>query len=298
MLGIRAVGTVFHTPAIQAAIPMFAPGKELVRVNGWIQFMQSGAYMIGPVLGAALYAVLPLPIIMLTDVVGAVVACICVAIIKIPDPPREKQKAPNVFREMKEGIVILLRKTRLWILTLSATLCMVFLLPLSSLFPLMTSVHFSGTAWHASIIEFAYAGGMMLCAAILSIYGEINNKFRVIYVALIGYGAATLLSGLLPSDMSAFWFFALFSAFMGAGGILYNVPYMAYLQQTIPPEAQGRVFSLISSLMSLAMPIGLMIAGPFAQVYGVAQLFFISGIAIVLIMLVSALITLPKRSDT
>lgn len=67
VLGVRAVGGVFHTPAIQAMIPMLVPKEQLVRANGWSQFMQSGAFMLGPVLGAAMYGVLPMPVILLTD---------------------------------------------------------------------------------------------------------------------------------------------------------------------------------------------------------------------------------------
>jgi len=297
VLGVRAIGNVFHTLAIQAAVPMLVPMEELVRANGWSQFMQSGAFMLGPVLGAALYAAFPLPVIMLTDVLGAVIACVCVAVIRIPDPPREKQKRPNVFREMKECAAVLLRDKRLCIVTLASTICMVFYLPISSLYPLMISVHLSGTAWHASIIGFVYAGGMMLCAAIVSTYGEIKNKLPLVHIALIGFGVTALLCGILPADLSVFWVFALLCALMGASGNLSNIPYMAYLQQTIPPEAQGRVFSLVVSLMSLAMPIGLLIAGPIAEAYGVAQWFFISGIAMIVIMLISAaVISLRKRS--
>lgn len=73
VLGIRAVGSVFHSPAIQAAVPMLVPPQELVRANGWSQFMQSGAFLLGPVLGAAMYAVLPLWIILLSDLAGALV---------------------------------------------------------------------------------------------------------------------------------------------------------------------------------------------------------------------------------
>lgn len=51
VLGIRAVGTVFHTPAMQALVPLLVPREELVRANGWSQFFQSGAFMLGPVLG-------------------------------------------------------------------------------------------------------------------------------------------------------------------------------------------------------------------------------------------------------
>lgn len=290
VLGLRAVGSVFHTPAIQAAVPMLVPAEQLVRANGWSQFMQSGAFMLGPVLGAALYAVLPLPAIMLIDVAGALIACVSVAATRIPDPPRQMHEAPHIFREMKEGAAVLLKDKRLCIVTIAATLCMVFYLPLSSLYPLMTSDYFAGTAWHASVVELVYAGGMMLCAAIVSARGEIKNKFRVIHIALIGFGMTNLLCGLLPADLSAFWMFAVLCALMGAGGNLYSIPYMAYLQQTIAPEAQGRVFSLIGSLMCLAMPVGLLIAGPVAEEHGVAMWFLVSGIAMTIIMLGSAVI--------
>ncbi|WP_042316228.1 hypothetical protein [Desulfofarcimen acetoxidans] len=36
---------MFHSPAIQAAVPMLVPQQELVRVNGWSQSMQSGAFL-------------------------------------------------------------------------------------------------------------------------------------------------------------------------------------------------------------------------------------------------------------
>jgi len=294
VLGIRAVGNVFHTPAIQAAVPMLVPPEQLVRANGWSQFMQSGAFMLGPVLGAALYAALPLPIIMLTDVAGALIASVSVAIVRIPDPPRERRETPRVFLEMKEGAVFLLRDRRLFTVTISSMLCMVFFLPLSTLYPLMTSQHLSGTAWHASIVELLYAGGMLLCAAIISARGEIRNKFRVIHMALAGFGATILLCGVLPADLSVFWLFAVLCALMGAGGNLFNIPYTAYLQQTIPPEAQGRVFSLVGSLMCLAMPLGLTIAGPAAEAYGVSHWFLVSGIAMIVIVLISAAL-MPRR---
>jgi DHA3 family macrolide efflux protein-like MFS transporter len=50
VLGVRAVAGVFHTPAIQAVVPMLVPGEELVKANGWSQLLQAGAFMLGPVI--------------------------------------------------------------------------------------------------------------------------------------------------------------------------------------------------------------------------------------------------------
>ncbi len=290
ILGARAFGNVFHAPAVSAALPMIVPQDELMRANGWNQFLQSGAFMLGPVLGAAMYAALPLSVILLTDIIGAAIACVCVAIIKIPDPPKDESRIPNVMREMKEGAGYLLRDRRLFIVTLAATLCMIFYLPLSSLYPLMTGVHFSGTAWHAGLIELVYAAGMMASAAIIGARGEIKHKFRMIHIALIVFGMINLVCGILPADISYFWIFAVLCIFMGMTGNLYSIPYMTYLQQTIPPEAQGRVFSLITTLMCLAMPLGLLIAGPFAEANGVVMWFLVAGGAMIAIMSASAVI--------
>ena len=77
---------------------------------------------------------------------------------------------------------------------------------------------------------------------------------------------------------------------MGASGNVYNIPYMAYLQETVPPEALGRVFSLIGSLMSLSMPVGLLISGPIAEKYGVPLWFLVTGIMTLAATAVNALI--------
>lgn len=296
VIGIRAVGGVFHTPAIQAAIPMLVPGDQLVRANGWSQFMQSGAFMLGPVLGAAMYAALPLPVILLTDLIGALAASGTAAVVKIPEIEHTIQKMPHFFREMKEGASVFLKDRKLSVVTLAATIAMIFYMPLSSFYPLMTSDYFQATAWHASMVELLYAGGMMLCAVVLSYFGTLKNKFAVIHLGLTGLAASTFFCGILPPNMGVFWIFAGLCALMGASGNLYNIPYVAYIQETIPHESQGRAFSLMGSLMSLTMPIGLLIAGPVAERHGVALWFFISGIALFVITAVSALLTLGRNA--
>ena len=85
--------------------------------------------------------------------------------------------------------------------------------------------------------------------------------------------------------------FAVLCAIMGGGGNVYSVPYTSNVQQTIPPEAMGRVFSLIGSLMSFSMPIGLLIAGPVAERLGVGPWFVVAGVATLLITGISFVIT-------
>ncbi|MEL7567467.1 MAG: MFS transporter [Dehalobacterium sp.] len=296
VLGIRAVGNVFHSPAIQAAVPMLVPQQELVRANGWSQFMQSGAFLLGPVLGAAMYAALPLWIILLSDLAGALVACVTVALVKIPDPERHTQQRPHFFHEMKEGAAAIWQDRKLFIVTAATLLGMVFYAPLSTFYPLMTSDYFRADAWHASMVNFGYAVGMMLCAIFLGRFGTIKNKFPVIHMGLLGMGTSSLLCGLLPAGMVWFWVFAALCALLGASSNLYNIPYVAYIQETIAPDRMGRAFSLIGSLSSGTMPLGLLIAGPIAENKGVSLWFFVSGVVLLLLTLISALLILPQKA--
>lgn len=282
-MGLRALGNVFHVPAIQAITPLLVPQEELMRANGVNQFLQSGAFMLGPVLGAAMFASLPMWVILLTDTLGAVIASLFMLVVPIPElPPREGQ-APHFWGELKSGLAALTQSKPLWLLTLCATVCMAFFLPLSSYYPLMTSGFFQASAWHASLVEMGYAGGMMLFAALMGKVGDkAKNPLFLSYLGLFGLGLTSLLCGLLPAAMWAFWIFALLCALMGGCGNVYSIPYMATLQRSIPPEAQGRVFSLIGSLMSLAMPVGLLFSGPAAERIGVHGWFFVTGVAVCL----------------
>lgn len=291
ILGIRAVASVFHTPATQSIIPMLVPKQQLVRANGWSQFMQSGSLMLGPVIGAAMYAVLPIPIILLSDLMGALVASATILIVKIPELKPEQQKRPNLLKEMKEGISIFYKDKKLCIVTLAAAVCMIFYMPLSSFFPLMTSGYFHATAWHASAVQFGYAGGMMLCSVLAGVYGNKKDKLFVLHIGLLGIGLGSFFCGILPDSSTAFWVFAILCTIIGASGNLYNIPYVAYMQETIPHGLHGRAFSIMNSLMSATMPLGLIIAGPVAEVLGVKAWFFISGIAFVIITAISFFLT-------
>lgn len=285
VLGIRALGGVFHTPAIQALIPKLVPAEELVRANGWSQFMQSGAFMLGPVLGALMYGVLPMWIILMTDFIGAVIASAAVWIIKVDEPDKIGAEYPHFWTEFKEGAAVYRKDRALSRLFAVSVISMIFFMPLSSLYPLMTSSYFEGSALQGSIVELLYAMGMMLAAFCVGLFGNMKDKLLVSYLGLFGVGVTSFVCGILPSTVWAFWIFAGMCCLMGGFGNIFGIPCMAYMQETIAPQAQGRAFSLWGSVTSLAMPAGLLLSGPFAEKYGVASWFLITGIGVMVIVL-------------
>lgn len=279
VLGIRAVGEVFHTPAIQALIPMMVPQEELMKANGWSQFMQSGAFMLGPVLGAMMFGALSMPVILMTDLAGALVASITVAVVKIEEPEKNGTKYPDFVREFKEGVAVYRSRPRLMHLLINAGICMIFFMPLTTLYPLMSSDYFRVNALHAGIVEFFYAVGMMGSALLAAQWGKKVERLRLSRMGLLGLGASTMVCGMLPVGYVWFWVFAMVCIVMGGCGNIYALPLTTYMQEHIAPEALGRAFSLMGSVMSLTMPLGLLISGPCAERFGVAFWFLFSGAA-------------------
>ncbi|MDO4288429.1 MAG: MFS transporter [Eubacterium sp.] len=297
VLALRSLGTVFHTPAIQSIIPTLVPQEALVKVNGWSQFMQSGAFMLGPVVGAAMYGFLPMSVILLTDFVGAAVASLTVLAVKIPDLRQRTGEKPHFWREMKEGIAVCIADRTLARLLAVAGVSMVFFMPLSTLYPLMTSDFFQGTVFQASVVELLYAMGMMAASFVLGIFGSVRHQIAGAYLGLLLTGVMSLFSGLLSPSTGGFWLFVLFCGFMGAGGNIYNIMSVAYMQAQVPQAAQGRVFALVSSMLSLTMPLGLLISGPVAEAYGVPMWFLVSGIGVIAAVLWGMLQEGKRRRD-
>lgn len=283
-----AVGT-FQQPCIQAIIPQLVPPEYLVKVNGWTQLMQSGSLMLGPVLGAALYAAFTLPVVLITDIVGALFASVSLALVAIPRlkrPETEQGASTGFVRQFQEGIAVYREDRNLLRLLLAQTLCMVFFMPLGSFYPLMTSSYFNLSAWYGSAVEFTFAAGMMVTAFLFGSVITVKNKLSVAYLGLFGLGIATAICGLVPPVFAGWVVFAVACAVMGGFGNVHSIPLLAYMQETIAPEKMGRAFSLMGLMGSLTMPLGLLVAGPVAELIGVHMWFAISGAGILLITLV------------
>jgi DHA3 family macrolide efflux protein-like MFS transporter len=291
ILGIRSIGNVFQTPATQAMLPLLVPANELVRVNSINQFIQTGGSFLGPMIGAAMFSALPMHLILLTDLVGAIIACATVAVVKIPELKHQATAKVHFFEELKEGAKCFTLNKHLQSYTIILFICTLFYMPLGVFVPLMVSEIFSGGEWHAGLAQVFSAIGVFAAVGLMGVIGDkLKNKLNVSQIGLLIFAVALFISGILPHNIIGLWIFIFVCLFMGAGVNICNIPYISYIQQTLPNEAQGRVLSLYYSLVSIAMPIGLLFAGPVSQVLGLTPLFIIAGTGILCALLLGRII--------
>ena len=80
--------------------------------------------------------------------------------------------------------------------------------------------------------------------------------------------------------------FAVYLCFLFLTGLsmpFVGSPGMVLLQETVEPQMQGRVFGLVQIVSSSAVPLGMAIFGPLADVVSVEWLLIITGILMALL---------------
>ena len=293
ILFLRSIGSAFHTPSINAVTPLIVPTDKLAKCTGYIQSLQSVSSIVSPALGALLYAQCTLTEIIALDVVGAVIASIAVMLVKIPNiDVANIPQSEGVLAGAKEAYRILAQQKGLLTLLWMGALYMFAYMPINALFPLISMNHFGGTTWHVAMSESVFAAGMLLGGIVLGVWGGFQRKTTTVLLSIAVMGMALLIAGVLPA--SGFIAFVVCCAIMGFSAPFYGVQTAIY-QEMVRPEYPGRVFSLSLSTMSLAMPLGLIAAGCFADMTGVETWFAISGIFIAGIAVVGAVLPSIKE---
>ncbi len=283
ILCVRGIGSTFQQPAIQSIIPQLVPKDQLVKTNGWMQLLNAGSFLLGPVIGASLYAIFPMSIVLMSDVAGAILASIALAVVKIPELEKAGREEQHFIAELKEGLQVFKEDKNLFYIVVAEALCMFFYAPLSSFYPLMTSDYFKLSAMYGSAVELSFAVGMMVSSLLFSSVLKVNQKIRVSFIGLFGMGVMSLICGIIPPTYAGWFFFVGGCLCLGASGNVHTIPLTAYMQETISPEKMGRVFSVLTLISSMTMPIGLLFSSPIAEKVGVVGWFFISGLSMIVL---------------
>lgn len=283
LLFIRALGGAFHWPAMQASTPLMVPEAQLTRIQGLNQMLQGGLSIVSAPLGAILISVITMPALLLMDVFTAMFGIVPLLFIRVPQPPKAdngsvegKATKPSFWAELKSGFQYVISWPAVMMLMLMAMLINFLLTPLAALQPLLITEHFHGEAIHLGVLEAGFGIGILAGGILLSAWGGFKRRIHTTLVGLCGLGLGILLLGLTPANM--FWLAVGSTLLAGVMIAMTNGPVMAIFQSVIEPGMQGRMFTLLNSAAMAMAPLSLIIAGPFADAFGVRMWFVVGGI--------------------
>ncbi len=77
-----------------------------------------------------------------------------------------------------------------------------------------------------------------------------------------------------------------------------NGPIHAVMQSTVAPDMQARVFSLLGSAAAAMSPIGLLIAGPLSDKFGIQTWFLLGGTICILMAVTGFFIPALKNIES
>jgi DHA3 family macrolide efflux protein-like MFS transporter len=293
---VRSVAQTFQMPTIQSILPIMVPDDQLTRANGQLGMVQSANMIISPALGAFLFAVLPLPWLILLDVLGAIIGVALLMVVHIPTITHAIEQV-HVLSDTKLGLQQLIQNRGLWAITIIGALFTLLFMPAASLYPLMTMGYFHGTVGQAGLIEMVYAGGMLTGGALISLFGKWSDRIKLVLLAYVVIGITIGASGLLPGNQTGFYWFVALNVLAGIATPFFNTLLMAMIQQSYPPQQLGRIMGIINALLSLTGPVGLIFAGPLADAIGVEKLFIIAGVGTLLCGLITYLFPQARQYD-
>jgi MFS transporter, DHA3 family, macrolide efflux protein len=275
VLFVRAVAGGFHQSAFGASVVLLVPKEQLARVQGFNQALYGGMSIISAPLGAYLLAILPMQGILGIDVSTALIAVGIVFLTPIPQPERGESAAATFWQDFVEGYRYIVHWRGLLIILILAMVINFFFSATEPLTPLLITNHFKGGAPQLASWLSLFSVGMLLGGLILGVWGGFKRKIVTALIGLIVMGVLTFGIGVLPSNL--FIGGLILNTIFGLIIPIVNGSIGATLQSSIKPDMQGRVFAFIQSIAMLVSPLALIIAGPFADRFGIQPWFVIAG---------------------
>lgn len=299
-MAIRSAGAGIQTPAMAALVPQLVPTRALIRVNGVNGSIQSAMALLAPAVAGALFAwaaaatdggAASLIPIFFIDVVTAVIGIGILALIPVPTIRRAGETATGYFDDLVDGVRYIAHHAFVrWLLALFAIIFVLTVAP-SNITPLMLVRSFPAgetqDVVNLAILEISFSIGMMLGGILVATLFAKRSRIGLIVVSSLAFGALSIGLGLSPN----LWVFFGFMFLVGLTVPAFSTPSMTLLQETVEPERQGRVFGFVGIVMSVAMPFGMVVFGPLADVVPIEWLLIIAGL--LTFVVVGAAVWLP-----
>jgi DHA3 family macrolide efflux protein-like MFS transporter len=292
-MAVRSVGAGFQMPAISALLPQIVPADNLLRVNSVNSSIQSSLGLLAPVAAAAVYANMSIVAIFFIDFVTAVIGLSLLALVAVPTLARVTDgDKPSYFADLSDGIRYIFGNELVrWVMAVFGIVFLLIVAP-SNLSPLLLVRNFGSDVWLLTVLELSFGVGMVAGGALMAIFAAKINRIYAIIGTSVMFGVLAMAMGFTTNLILFYILFFVIGIVVPA----FSTSAMTLLQETVEPERQGRVFGFVGIVMSVAMPLGMAVLGPLADVVSVEILLIVSGSATVLIALIAITVPAGKRA--
>ncbi len=258
--------------SMEAAKPSLVSAEKLLKINAISKMIDSLSAILGPILGGIAFALFDIRFFILINAVSFIFSAFTEMFFKFNSTHAINLdiKKNSLWDELREGIQYLKASEELKKLT-SVFIFINFFLGFAIQVPLPYIVNTLlklSPEWYG-IINSAFPVGLIMGSIIVE---KIMSKFNyngilmsmvlIMSICSILIGAPLFISW-APSEIG--FLYCLIMFVFGIAIALIDIPISYILQDTVPEYIRGRILSLISSLVKIFLPLGLILSGILVQ---------------------------------
>jgi MFS transporter, DHA3 family, macrolide efflux protein len=276
----------FFSPALRATLPQILPKEYWSVGNSFLQAAIQMMRIVGPMIGGLLITLTSASFLYLLTGISFLISFLCVLLTKIATAEKKPANL-SVFRDIYE--------TFLFVKTIRPLFWSIFffLVGLLAIVGLqrLGLPRLSDNVWHASskgygLVLSSFSVGNMLFSLVI---GKVTIKkyARFIFVGWALWGVFFLLL-----SVSSNYYLAIVFAFLaGASEALIDMPQVFLLQNFVPNDRLGKVFSMQSTAAFIGESGSSMFAGALINSFGAVIGFAIGSCLLILVGLVGLVLT-------
>ncbi len=289
---IFGVAQGFFYPTYRAIPPQLVETEMLASANALTGLSQQMGTLLGPLIGATLVAFSSPAFAFAFDGTTFVVSALCILLIRNTSPafvtslekteqvqPLAPRGMPKALLYIREGAGYVLRAPWLWVSILVASLANVATGgALQVSFPRLVTDFYHAGVWLLGALGPAEAVGSLLGTLLIGQLPRVRHRGVVYYLSLVIGNIGIALMGLPLLQHYALFAVIAGGGIMGVGYSIAGIIWVTVLQELVPADKQGRVFS-IDALGSFGLrPIGYALVGLATDAFGPAPIFLCSGL--------------------
>ncbi|WP_412989299.1 MFS transporter [Pediococcus siamensis] len=296
----------FLSTTLTASLVQLFKNEELQRVNSLNQSMSSLAAFLAPIIGALVYTLVAINVFAYIEIGFEVIALFTIAGLRFkptiqPDvtPETTAKPAETVWQNFRTGLQYLNHQSLLRILVISAATINFFFSALNVGEPylLVTTLKLSNAQY--GLTDSGFAVGMFVGGILLSLITLKRHPVIISYLGIIALSVIIILAGVpeilgLSADLNAIYFILL-NMLNGITLVVINTPLNTFMQQLIPQNMQGRIFSLQSTISMLLMPLGTLVFGYLFDQLSALTIFAVTGCLLIAWIFIIILILTKQK---
>jgi len=274
LTAIISLLSAFFNPAAMAMLPSIVPKEQLSRANAITQLSINASGALGFLAGSGLIALIGVPAAFLCNALSFILSALLIARVKSQAP--SPSPASAFFSDLAQGWAAIQAIAMVRRLLAPLVVINLFFAALTVLIPIFAQGLFQSGSAGMGLLLASFTAGMFIAALVLSSWRPKLSVAQWVVGGLLLQSACFVAMGTITH-------IALFVAALALTGLALsavNISLISFLQRVVPPQVQGKFFSLLTAVSLSSQPLAYGLTGWLSDAMSPTTLIMGSGAAL------------------